>query len=97
MKFKNWVELSYFLEHLEIVDKKLKIMFLDILLEDYSKDIINTSLFNNNTLLSIMLFGVIKQKNRMIFNSKTITENLHKDKYTLIKNEFEKFKLEKYI
>lgn len=97
MKFKNWVELSFFLEHLEIVDKKLKIMFLDILLEDYSKDIINTSLFNNNTLLSIMLFGVIKQKNKMIFNSKTITENLYKDKYTLIKNEFEKFQLEKYI
>lgn len=67
IEFKNWVELSRFLEYLDSVSdfsSKYKELFIKDLIEEYADDLINSKIFNNEVLLAIMLFGVWQDLNR---------------------------------
>lgn len=67
IEFKNWAELSRFLEYLDSINdfnSNYKELFIKDLIEEYADDLISSKIFNNGVLLSIMLFGVWQNLNR---------------------------------
>lgn len=73
IEFKTWAELSRFLEYLDSIEdfsNNYKELFIKDLIEDYADDLINSKIFNNETLLAIMLFGVWQNLNRKILTFK---------------------------
>lgn len=73
IEFKTWAELSRFLEYLDSIENfssNYKELFIKDLIEEYADDLINSKIFNNETLLAIMLFGVWQNLNRKILTFK---------------------------
>lgn len=73
IEFKTWAELARFFEYLDSISdfsNNYKELFIKDLIEDYADDLINFKIFNNKTLLAIMLFGVWQNLNRKILTFK---------------------------
>lgn len=73
IEFKTWAELARFFEYLDSISdfsNNYKELFIKDLIEDYADDLINSKIFNNKTLLAIMLFGVWQNLNRKILTFK---------------------------
>ena len=66
-------ELARFFEYLDSISdfsNNYKELFIKDLIEDYADDLIDSKIFNNKTLLAIMLFGVWQNLNRKILTFK---------------------------
>lgn len=99
IEFKTWAELARFLEYLDSMEdskKNYKKLFVEDLIEEYADDLIKSKIFNNGTLLAIMLFGVWQDLNKKSRSFKWEDKLflINSDRYSQYKKYFDEWKKE---